>query len=152
MKPGHRILFSIYISFIVYSSVSMIWGPAGILQTSKLNLYKEKLIQNTSELREISSQLVLQSNNLRSDQDLIALKARELGFFELGEGEIVIKGYQKKNINFSVGSFYKNFSVKIVNINNIRFFSLIAGFIVYLILTIFINKRPLYKKRLQING
>ena len=146
MKPRHRILFSIYMTFIVYFSVSMIWGPSGIVQTSKLNAYKDKLIQNTTELRQISSKLALQSNRLRTDHDLITLKARELGYFELGEGEIIIKGYDKKNISFSVGSFYKNFTIKIVNINYIRIFSSIIGLFVYFILTIFMKKRSIYKK------
>ena len=152
MKPSHRILFSIYISFIVYSTISLIWGPAGIVQTSQLAVYKEKLIQNTTELREISTQLLLQSNRLRTDQGLIVLKARDLGYFEAGEGEIIIKGYNKKSINFSVGSFYKKFNFELVNLNYIRIFSSIIGLFAYLILKIFKKNIQLNKRKVLIHG
>lgn len=147
MKPSYRILFSIYITFIVYSTVFIIWGPAGIVQTSKLNTYKDKLIQNTTELSQINSKLVLQSNRLRTDQGLIALKARELGFFEGGEGKIIIKGYHINNVNFSIGSYYKKFNIKMANVNSFRIFSSIVGLFVYFLLTIFKKNTPVYKKR-----
>ena len=147
MKPKHRILFSIYITFVVYSTIAMIWGPAGIVQTSKLNNYKEKLVQNTTELSLISSKLILQSNRLRTDHGLIALKARDLGYFDLGEGEIIIKGYQQKNINFSVGSYFKKFDIKTPNINYIRIISSIAGLICYIFLSSLNKKLYLHPKR-----
>ena len=148
MKPKHRILLSIYITFVVYSTIAMIWGPAGMIQTSKLNSYKDKLVQNTTELSLISSKLILQSNRLRTDQELIALKARDLGYFDSGEGEIIIKGYQQKNINLSVGSYFKKFDIKTTNINYIRIISSIAGLICYLILTSLHKKLHLHPGRL----
>ncbi|MCK5671921.1 MAG: hypothetical protein KAH95_01020 [Spirochaetales bacterium] len=148
MKPKHRILLSIYITFVVYSTISMIWGPSGLVQTSKLSNYKEKLVQNTSELSLISSKLILQSNRLRTDQDLIALKARDLGYFDLGEGEIILKGYNQKNTNLSVGSYFKKFDIKTTNINYIRIISSIAGLICYLILTSLHKKMQLNSRRL----
>lgn len=152
MKPSHRILVSLYLTFIVYSVISMIWGSAGIVQTSKLKIYKEKLIQNTTELREISSKLLLQSNRLRTDQRLISLKARDLGYFEAGEGEIIFKGYNKKSISYSVGIFYKRFNIQIVNKKHIRLFSLIFGIFVYLILTFVNINTPLNNKKIFVHG
>lgn len=152
MKPKHRILLSIYITFIVYSTVSMIWGPAGMVQTSKLNTYKEKLLQNTEELSFISSQLFLQSNRLRTDQELITLKARDLGYFDIGEGQIIIKGYQKKNISFSVGSYYKKLNIKMPNVSYIRIISIIAGMFSFLVLTILNDNIIIQKRRLSLNG
>lgn len=152
MKPSHRILVSLYLTFIVYSVISMIWGSAGIVQTSKLKIYKEKLIQNTTELREISSKLLLQSNRLRTDQRLISLKARDLGYFEAGEGEIIFKGYNKKSISYSVGIFYKRFNIQIVNKKHIRLFSLFFGIFVYLILTFVNINTPLNNKKIFVHG
>ncbi len=147
MKPRHRILLSIYVTFIVYTTVSMIWGPAGMVQTSKLNSYKKKLIQNTTELSIIRSQLFLQSNRLRTDQELIALKARDLGYFDSDEGQIIIKGYQKKNISFSVGSYYKKLNIKIPNVSYIRIIAIIAGLFSFLFLTLFKNSIILENRR-----
>jgi cell division protein FtsB len=152
MKPGHRFLFSIYISFMVYSIVIMIWGPAGTIQTSKLQVYKEKLIQNTDELSRISTKLNLQSNRLRTDQSLIELKARELGFFLKGEGEIIVKGFHKNNINFSIGSYYNSFNQIIPNVNYIRVISTFIGILVFFILTIFRTKLKFQKRKYTVSG
>jgi len=149
MKPGLRILFSIYITFMVYAIVSIVWGPAGIVQTSKLKVYKEKLLQNTLNLSQISSTLTLQSLRLRTDHNLIALKARELGFFNEGEGELIIKGYQKNYINYSVGSYYKKFNKEITNVTYIRIFSLIFGFMVYLIMSVFKRNYQYQSRKFQ---
>ena len=145
MNPGHRLLFSIYITFMVYTIVSIVWGPSGVIQTSKLIIYKDKLVQNTIVLSQISSQLARQSDRLRTDQGLITLKARELGYFENGDGQIIIKGYQKNNINFSVGSYYKKFNKEISNTEYIRIFSSIIGLLVFLVLSV-INNNLKYRK------
>ncbi len=149
MKPGLRILFSIYITFMVYAIITIVWGPAGIVQTSKLKVYKEKLLQNTVDLSQISSTLTLQSLRLRTDHNLIALKARELGFFKEGEGELIIRGYQKNNINYSVGSYYKKFNKEITNVTYIRIFSVILGFMVYLIMSVFKKNYQYQSRKLQ---
>ena len=147
MKPGYRLLFSVYITFIVYSLSSLIWGTAGILQTSMLKAYKNKLVQNTMELGVISNQLDIQFYRLRSDEDLIALKSRELGFFRAGEGEIVFKGYQKSNISFSVGSYYKKFNTKETNNSSIRLFSIIIGILSFLLMTVLRRNTDVYRRR-----
>jgi len=149
MKPGLRILFSIYITFMVYATVSIVWGPAGIVQTSKLKVYKEKLLQNTLDLSQISSTLTLQSLRLRTDHNLIALKARELGFFNEGEGELIIRGYQKNYISYSVGSYYKKFNKEITNVTYIRMFSVIFGFMVYLIMSVFKRNHQFQNRKFQ---
>jgi cell division protein FtsB len=151
MKPGTRILFSFYISFIVYSSISLIWGAAGVVQTSMLEAYKKKLEQNTIELSEISSNLDLEFKRLRTDKELISLKARDLGFFREGEGEIVIKGYESNSINFLVGSYYKRFSSEVINKFSLRIFSGIMGILFFLVLTVFRGKLPNERGRSSIN-
>lgn len=151
MKPGYRLFFSLYITFIVYSISFLIWGTAGLLQTSMLKAYKNKLVQNTMELGEISNQLDIQFHRLRSDEDLIALKARELGFFKEGEGEIVFNGYQKSNISFSVGSYYQKFNTKVTNNSHIRRFSAIIGILSFLLMTVLRRDTNVQSKRNTVN-
>ncbi len=152
MKPGYRLLFSIYITFIVYTLSSLVWGTAGILQTSMLKAYKNKLVLNTMELGEISNQLDIQFYRLRSDEDLIALKARELGFFREGEGEIVFKGYKKSNTSFSVGSYYKKFNTKVTNNVHLRLFSAIIGILSFLLMTVLRRNTNVYRRRKPLNS
>ncbi len=149
MKPGYRILLSVYITFMFYAIVSMVWGTSGLIQTEKLKSYKEKLEQNTLELSQISSSLVSQSKRLRTDSNLIAVKARDLGFFREGEGEIIIKGYNKNSINYSVGSYYNKYTNEMDNRGNIRIYSSIIGFLFFLILSIFSTKSKLNNKIYQ---
>ncbi|MCK5197994.1 MAG: septum formation initiator family protein [Spirochaetales bacterium] len=152
MKHGSRLLFSIYITFIVYSLLSLVWGAAGILQTSMLKVYKNKLVQNTIELGEISNQLDLQFDRLRTDEDLIALKARELGFFREGEGELILKGYKKNSISYSVGSYYKNFNKKVTDNSRIRLFSTIIGILSFLLMTILKDNSNVHRRKNRVGN
>lgn len=152
MKPGYRLLSSIYITFIVYSLLSLVWGPAGILQTSLLKVYKNRLVQNTIELGVISNQLELQFDRLRTDEDLIALKARELGFFRVGEGEIILNGYKKNSISYSMGSYYKNFNKKITDNSHIRLFSTIIGILSFLLMTILKDNSNVHRQKNKTNS
>ena len=136
MKPGYRLLLSLYITFIIYSLLSLIWGSAGIIQTSLLKIYKDKLVSNTIELEEIGNQLDLKFDRLRTDEGLIALKARKLGFFKEGEGEIILDRYKKNTISYTVGSYYKNFNKRINDKSHIRLFSTIIGVLSFLLMTI----------------
>lgn len=136
MKPGYRLLISLYITFIIYSLLSLIWGSAGIIQTSLLKIYKDKLVSNTIELEEIGNQLDLKFDRLRTDEGLIALKARKLGFFKEGEGEIILDGYKKNTISYTVGSYYKNFNMRINDNSHIRLFSTIIGILSFLLMTV----------------
>ena len=152
MKPGYRLLSSIYITFIVYSLLSFVWGSAGILQTSLLKVYRNKLVQNTIELGIISNQLELQFDRLRTDEDLIALKARELGFFKAGEGEIVLNGYEKNSISYSVGSYFKKFNKKITDNSHIRLLSAFIGIISFLLMTILKDNSNVHRRKTRANS
>ncbi|MCF6334205.1 MAG: septum formation initiator family protein [Spirochaetales bacterium] len=136
MKPGYRFLFSIYITFVIYSLGTLVWGSAGILQTSQLENYKNRLASNTIELGEIGSKLETQFNLLRLDEDLIAVKARDLGYLSSNEGRIIIEGYNPGNRGFNVGSYYKRYNSPVSNSNKIRLFSLLMGVFFFLILSI----------------
>lgn len=150
MKPVDRLLFSTYITFIVYSILFLVWGSAGIRQTLLLEIYKNKLVKNTIELGEISSKLDLQFDRLRTDKDLIALKARKLGYFKSGEGEIILEGYRKNTISYSVGSYYKKFNQILTNNNSFRIFSTIIGVLSFLLMTILKDISNVYRKKKRI--
>ena len=147
MKSGYRILFSFYITFVVYSLGTLFWGNDGIVQSALLEKYRNKLVENTTNLKHISSRLESQYNSLISNHELIVLKARDLGYFKKDEGQIIIKNYHKKPYNFIVGSFYQRFSNKVLSAEYIRIFSAFIGMLTFLILTVFKGNSIEYKKR-----
>ncbi|MCD6578851.1 hypothetical protein J7L48_05200, partial [bacterium] len=89
---------------------------------------------------------------LISNHELIALKARDLGYFNKDEGQIIIKNYQKKPYNFIVGSFYQRFSKNVLSAEYIRIFSAFIGILTFLILTVFKGNSHVYKKRRSVIG
>jgi len=152
MKSGYRILFSFYITFVIYSIGTLFLGNAGIVQASLLENYRNKLVENTTNLKHISLRLESQYNSLISNHELIALKARDLGYFKKDEGQIIIKNYQKKPYNFIVGSFYQRFSNNVLSTEYIRIFSAFIGILTFLILTVFKGNSHVYKKRRSVIG
>jgi len=152
MKSGYRILLSFYITFVVYSIGTLFLGNAGIVEASLLKNYRNKLVENTTNLKHISFRLESQYNSLISNHELIALKARDLGYLKKDEGQIIIKNYKKKPYNFIVGSFYQRFSNNVLSAEYIRIFSAFIGILTFLILTIFKGNSHVYKKRRSVIG
>ncbi len=130
----------------------MIWGNAGILQTYQLKSYKNRLVENTIELGKIGSDLEMQFNQLRLDEDLIAIKARDLGFLSGNEGKLIIDGYNPGNSGLKVGSYYKRFHNSVVNSNRIRVFSLLIGIVFFLVLTLYRKNRYETGKRVPMGS
>lgn len=136
MRSGYRILLSIYVTFIIYSLLSLIWGSSGILETARLTVHRDLLAKNTERLSEINENLDVQFESLSTDSELITLKARELGYYADGEGEIVISGYKKRGIAYSVGSYYKNFEKRVVSGYNLRMVAAVIGLLCFLFMTL----------------
>ena len=136
MKTGYRLLFSLYVSFFVYSLLFFIWRSSGLIETTRLVNHRDKLSHNTKILSELNNKLDVQFDRLRSDSDLISLKARDLGFLKKGEGSIVLNGFKRSGISYSVGSYYKKFQSDTAPVNNFRIFALISGILTFLIMTL----------------
>ncbi len=147
MKTGYRILLSFYITFVIYSIGTLFLGSAGIVEASLLDKYRNKLSENTINLKAINSNLESQYNSLISNHDLITLKARDLGYFKIGEGQIIIQSYKPKTYNFTVGSFYQRFSYNVLKSEYIRIFSAFIGIFTFLILTVFKGSSNVSKRR-----
>lgn len=104
MKVFARITLSVYFAFLIYSLLSFFLSPSGYIQYQKQLQYKARLEKNLVELQKINSSLSFQLNSLVSDKEKITLLSRELGYFEEGEGRIMINGYEKRKNFFTIGS------------------------------------------------
>ena len=88
MKIGTRLLFSVYIGFVVASVVHCIYGPSGMLAYTKIEGEAAKLEANLDELKGIYHDLSVEFDSLRRSGEQVALKARDLGYLYENEGII----------------------------------------------------------------
>ncbi len=88
MKIGSRILFSLYAGFVVATLVHIIYGPAGLFAYGNIESEAVKLEKNLEELKGIHTALSVEFDSLRRSGEQVALKARDLGYLNEGEGII----------------------------------------------------------------
>jgi len=69
------------------------WGHSGIYSYKKLVNYRNSLEANIKDLEQINQQLLNDIDALGSNAEVVALQARELGFFKDDEHVIRIENY-----------------------------------------------------------
>ena len=103
MKGIFRLAVSLYIVVICLIVLNIFFSPEGVISYSGLKSYKETIEQNITELTDINSSLILDSEKLMNQSEEIKVQARELGWVEENEGIIVVKGYEKTSSGYSIG-------------------------------------------------
>ena len=79
------------------------WGHSGIHSYKKLVNYRNSLEANIKELEQINQQLLNDIDALGTNPDIVALEARELGFFKDDEQVIRIENYSARGNIHQVG-------------------------------------------------
>lgn len=103
MKPGRRILWSLYGTFIVYLILNFFIGDYGVIENQRLAGYRDALNTNIGRLRRIETDLSGHSAALRNDPDMVALFARELGYLRDDEMLVRIDGFSTAGESYTVG-------------------------------------------------
>ena len=98
-------------------------------------------------MEKINKRLEAEVLSLQSDPDTIALEARRLGYYPAHDGVIYFNGYKPQTKVFPLGSPYKGFNERHTSILVIRYFSLTAGLLVFLLLMMFERKKNVYPLR-----
>jgi len=132
MKLWIKISISIYFSFMVFTWSSFFFGPGGFLETRTLTVYREKIRENTINMEIINKKLEGMVRNLQNNPDLIALEARNLGYYRKNEGIFLLNGGPEKNHGYPLGSLYKEFPVHHSSIAFLRSLSLFSGLLFFL--------------------
>ena len=101
-------LYSLYITFCVYSVLTLVWGSNGILEMRKLENFRYSIEKNIGNLETLHGDLADELDRLKSSSELIRLRSRELGYFEKDEVIIRIAGYHKLTNFYSVGRLIKH--------------------------------------------
>jgi len=87
-----KVFTALCASLITYAVSSAIIGQTGFLAKKELEQERERLTLNMEKLRGINSELKETLDALRSDIDIIALQARELGYAPEDERFLRIEG------------------------------------------------------------
>jgi len=81
----------------------LFWGHSGIYSYKKLVNYRNSLEENIKDLEQINQQLLNDIDALGSNSEIVALQARELGFFKDDEQVIRIENYSARGNIHQVG-------------------------------------------------
>lgn len=144
MKLWIKIIMSIYFSFMVFTWSSYFFGPEGFLETRTLTVYREKIRENTTNMEIINKKLEGMVRNLQNNPDLIALEARNLGYYRKNEGVFLLDGTPVKNQGYPLGSLYKEFPKHHSSIAFLRSISLFSGLLFFLLLITLKRKTNAY--------
>lgn len=107
MKKGLLVLLAGYIGFSLYCILVFFYGKSGFFELKALMEYRDRLVTNNAELRERGNALYREAQILVSDPEVLALKARELGYLKPEQGRICLEGYESREQSYALGKVLK---------------------------------------------
>lgn len=146
MKPGKRIVWSFYGTLIVYLIMNLFFGEYGVLEKQKLAAYETLLKENIAGLYRTGADLEEHSVALRTDSDMVALLARELGYRRADEVLVRIDGYNNPPDRYTVGKTINRAGTPPSRKQLLRVVTVIAGILIFFGLSL-IGKQTNGKKR-----
>ncbi|MBN2656180.1 MAG: septum formation initiator family protein [Spirochaetales bacterium] len=100
-------LFSLLIGLSVYSVLIFAKGDTGLSAMEQAESYKNLLSENLDEIREINRELTVDFDALSSDEELIKLKARALGYYEAADHLVHIVNWNPDANEYKPGFIVK---------------------------------------------
>lgn len=88
-----KVLLSIFLGTFVYVFVAVGFGPQGIWASKQLEEQKQIITANLQRIQQLNDNLSIEFQGLRVDPDVIAAKARLLGYKKPGEKLIRINNF-----------------------------------------------------------
>ena len=102
-----KLLYSIFLGFTIYSILFFIEGDTGLKAMEKVESYKEQLNLNLEDIRSINNELIIDFDSLSSDNEIIKLKARALGYFDKADHIIHIASWNPNIDEYNPGHVIK---------------------------------------------
>jgi len=118
-----KYLFALWAGVVVYTSLSVLLGSAGLSAYRQLELEQKKQETNIENLKLINRELEKTVNSLLYDRDTLAMYARELGYASRDERFIRVVGLgisQKpgaqvgQTLNVTEPRFFPDSTLKII--------------------------------------
>lgn len=127
-----KILWSLYLGFVLYSIIMLYSGAAGYSNMKALNYFELNLRNHVEDLQIKSDKLNDEINRLSNDQDRLKLALRPLGYIESGQKMIKILDNNSKNSLYDMDYQYNIPNFK-QNSNTILFVSVLFAVILFVI-------------------
>ena len=100
MKIYFRVIVPVFVTVLVYTVLSLFFGPKGIYSKRFIEVQRDTLIKHVNLLNKTSYELDTHIRNLTYDPSTIAIYAHELGYIYDDEGIIKLV-----NFNSAFGKF-----------------------------------------------
>lgn len=100
-------LVAVFCGFAIYCTAIFFYGKSGFFELKAFETYRDRLVANNMELRETGASLHREAEILVSDSEVLALKARELGYLKENQGRISLTGYAPKEQSYALGKILK---------------------------------------------
>jgi len=134
MKRWFAVLSAIYVVFMLYNLQMYIWGEQGLLAYQDLENYKQKLEENLESLDIVHENLKGEFESLKGNTETIALYARELGYYQEKERQIIIEQMDLEQSHYVVGEIVKPYRRKRVDNRLFGIVAVLFGVTAYLML------------------
>lgn len=90
-----KVLVSLFCGTLAYVFISVGFGPESFWAISQLEEQKQLITANLQHIQQINSELTIEFQGLRVDPDVIAAKARILGYKKTDEKLMRINGFPR---------------------------------------------------------
>lgn len=127
------ILYSLLAGLVIYCLLLLAYGDTGFRAIVKAETYKSVLSENLEKLREINRELTVDFDALSSDDDLIKIKARALGYYEKDDHLVHIEKWNPDADEYRPGFIVKREYRTDVSETPFRIAGLTGFFIVFAI-------------------
>lgn len=131
-------LYALLAGLVIYSLLIYTGGDTGLSAMAKAENYKEMLAGNLESIREINRELTVDFDALSSDNELIKLKARSLGYYEKDDHLVHIENWNPDYNEYKPGIVIKREYRTEVDEQPFRLTAL-AGTLFVLIITVLMN-------------
>ena len=145
MSRTGRLLLTIYIAVSLYLFLSLVYGPSGIKAAENLENYRNVLVENIAELKDINKDLIVKCKPY-NEMNTIRLRAYEMGYLEKDQKKIHLKGIVKSDTSHSLGKIIYSNSEPVDRAPFIRSVSLIFSLLFYIFSSIFLTRNNGVKK------
>ena len=134
-----KLLYAIFVGLAIYSLLIFSEGDTGLKAMSKVESYKELLNSNLENIKKINIELSTEFDSLSTDNELIKLKARALGYFEKNDHIVHITNWNPDYNEYKPGHVIKKEYLSYIDEGQFRMISL-SGFLFALIIFLLLER------------
>lgn len=130
-----KLIYSIFVGFVLFSFLIFSEGDTGLKAMEKVESYRKMLDSNLESIRKINEELTVEFDSLSTDNDLIKLKARALGYFDINDHLVHIENWNPDYNEYRPGFVIKKEYLSEVDETPFRLIA-VSGFLISLVIMV----------------